>query len=68
MMSMREFRATIAQIEEPVKVGNGLWFPESSPILEAIADGVATVGVGVDVALIEKDDERLVVVIQKREE
>ena len=62
---MREFRSTVSNIGKPVKVGNGIWFPESSPVLEAIADGVAVLGMGVEVAIADRDDEKFVFVVQK---
>ena len=65
IITVREFRATVAHIDEPVAVGNGIWFPESTPVLEAIADGTAILGVGVEVAVVEQDDEKLVFVVQK---
>lgn len=64
-ITVREFRATVAQIEEPVKVGKGIWFPEASPVLEAIGDGTALLGMGVDLAIVEQDDEKFVFVVEK---
>lgn len=66
-ITVREFRATVAHIAEPVKVGNGIWFPQRTPVLEAIGDGTALLGVGVEVAVVEQDDEKLVFVVQKGE-
>ena len=65
IITVREFRATVAHIDEPVAVGNGIWFPESTPVLVAIADGTAVLGVGVEVAVAEQDDEKFVFVVQK---
>jgi hypothetical protein len=64
-ITMREFRATVSRIDKPVKVGNGIWFPESSPVLEAIADGVAVIGAGFDLTVAEQDDAKMVFVIEK---
>jgi len=65
ILTMRDFRANVARIDEPVRVGNGIWFPESTPVLEAIGDGVAVLGVGVDLAVTERSDEKFVFVVQK---
>jgi hypothetical protein len=67
ILTMREFRATVARVDEPVKVGNGIWFPESTPVLEAIGDGVAVLGVGIDLAVAERSDEKFVFVVQKEQ-
>ena len=67
ILTMREFRATVARVDEPVKVGNGIWFPESSPVLEAIGDGVAMLGIGIDLAVAERSDEKFVFVVQKEQ-
>jgi len=64
---MREFRATVARIEEPVRVGNGIWFPESTPVLEAVGDGVAVLGMGVEIAIVDKGHDKFVFVVQKEE-
>lgn len=64
-MTMREFRATVSRIDEPVKVGDGLWFPKSSPILEAIADGTAVLGLDAYIAMTDGGDTRYVLVIEK---
>lgn len=66
-MTMREFRASIARIDEPVRVGEGIWFPDSTPVLEAIGDGTAVLGVGAEISMASQDDEKFVLVIQKEQ-
>ena len=68
ILTMREFRATVARVDEPVKVGNGIWFPESTPILEAIGDGIAVLGVGIDLVVAERSDKKFVFVVQKADD
>lgn len=68
ILTMREFRATVARIHEPVRVGDGIWFPQSTPVLEAIGDGTAVLGVGAHIAVEEQGDDRYVLVIAKEEE
>ena len=67
VLTMREFRATVAHVEEPVRVGRGIWFPESTPILEAIGDGTAVLGVQAEISMREQDGDKFVLVIQKEE-
>lgn len=64
-ITVREFRASVAHIKEPVRVGKGIWFPESTPVLEAIGDGTAVLGTGVEVAVRKQDDDKYVFVVQK---
>lgn len=64
-VTVREFRERLPHIDEPVKVGKGIWFPESSPILEAIGDGTAVLGLNAHIAVQEEGDERFVLVIER---
>lgn len=66
-MTMRVFRASIAHIDEPVLVGEGIWFPSSTPILEAIGDGTAVLGLDAHINVQDDGDERLVLVIEKEQ-
>lgn len=66
-MSMREFRSSVSRIDEPVRVGDGIWFPSCNPVLEAIGDGVAVLGAGVDLAVADRSDQKFVFVVQKEE-
>lgn len=67
VLTMRDFRANVPRIDEPVRVGNGIWFPRSSPILEAIGDGTAILGMGAEISTLEQDDQKFVLVIQREE-
>jgi hypothetical protein len=64
---MREFRAKVGRIDEPVRVGGGIWFPQSTPVLEAIGDGTAVLGVGAEISMASQDGDKYVLIIQKEE-
>jgi hypothetical protein len=38
-LTAREFKQTFQRLDAPAAVGNGIWFPQISPELVAIAEG-----------------------------